>query len=558
MFFKKLNLILENKFNSKFLFVTLITTFGALLETIGLASFIPVLTSLLDQDNLDKYNFLNFPINEFIKYSLLVLLIIFIFKNFFLIFTKYTQLNFARQIQIYISNKLIKFYLYRDYEEHLNQSSSEITRNIIFETTKIQGLVNHMTEFLTEVLILIGIISLALYFNTEFTLYIFFLFSFIFFGIFFSVKNKVKKLGEEDIVVNEKRIGSMNQIIKGIIELKVFNKEEESSKLYIESNKRLNSIHLLITIFKIVPKFLIEIFVILIVVLYFLFGFENMQNIDNMILNLSFYGIIVYRLLPSLNRILATSQSIKSLSPALDVVKKEIEKSNEYKKRAKLNYIEDFKKEIKLKKLCFNYDERIIFKDQNLSIKKNNLILLSGKNGSGKTTIINILLGLIRPKDLKIYIDDESKTFRNFTENKFKVSYVPAKPFLINDTIKNNITFFDENNNKFQNLLQNEWINEFLKKFDDGYDHFVTENGKNISEGEKQNIALARALYFDPTILILDEPTSNLDIKARELFFEMIYKLKKKYTIILISHEDKHKISYDYNLHIDDGIIKEI
>ena len=169
------------------------------------------------------------------------------------------------------------------------------------------------------------------------------------------------------------------------------------------------------------------------------------------------------------------------------------------------------------------------------------MIGIIGTNGSGKTSLMQILLSLIKPNSGKIIVDNKQIEFNNTESYRKLFSYLPQENFFINGTIKENITFGDENVNKNKLMKALDDVNclSFVKKLKNNINHIMSENGKNFSLGQLQRLALARALYFDNEILILDEPTSSLDPKAEKKFLLLIKKLKKEKTIIIISHRNQ-------------------
>jgi ABC-type bacteriocin/lantibiotic exporter with double-glycine peptidase domain len=547
----------DKKLNKEFIILTCVTFLSVFFETLGIASFLPILTSLLEPNRVEKFNFFNISEDKFIYHSLLILVCIFFFKNIFLVFSKYYQLNFAKNVQVFLTRKIVSHYIFRSYQETLLQGHSEILRNVLFEVNKVQGFVNHLAELITEFFIFFAIFLLAYYFNPKFTLVVSSIFLILFIITYFLIEKKVSSLGKQDIFLSERRINYLENILFGLIEIKVYKKENNVLKIFLNYNFKAAWVSLLTSLIKIVPKYFLEIIMICFVTFFIYSGLTSGKTINNLLLDISFYAIAVYRLFPCLNRILSSSQSLKNLAPSLKLITLEL-KNYEEDSSFNKNFIKysNFKENIKIENITFSFQDKNLFFNQNLIIKKNKLILLSGLNGSGKTTLLNILLGILKPKGMKITLDNQ-KTFNNFEDLNLKISYVPAKTFILNDSIKNNILFFNiEEKNKIDQIINETWIKNFINKFSLKENHLISENAKNISDGEKQRISLARALYTKPEILILDEPTSNLDSETKKIFFETLVKIKESTTIILVSHENKDIINYDYNIQITQGQVK--
>ena len=203
----------------------------------------------------------------------------------------------------------------------------------------------------------------------------------------------------------------------------------------------------------------------------------------------------------------------------------------------------EFKNNIKIENLSFGYEKNNILKDLNLVINKGDIIGISGKNGSGKTTFCNILLSIIKPKSGKIIVDDTYDLENYLKEYRNIVSFIPQNIFLLNDTIKNNITFNLEDNlidnEKLKKVIKISGLDEINKKISDRYNSLIGENGTNLSGGQRQRVAIARSLFRESEIIIMDEHTSALDSSTEEELLNEMKSLFKDKTIIIISHRKK-------------------
>jgi ABC-type multidrug transport system fused ATPase/permease subunit len=255
-------------------------------------------------------------------------------------------------------------------------------------------------------------------------------------------------------------------------------------------------------------------------------------------------GLALFRLLPSLNRIITYYTSLKVNTVSKDILLKEFK--NSYIKNHLSNKSDEssksinLKKEIKIKKLSFSYNnDSKVLNDINLNIQKGQSVAFVGKSGSGKTTLIDNLLGLLEDFDGDILIDDENiqnvlKEWQN------SIGYIPQDVNLFNATIKENVAFgieLDEINiKKVYKALELAQLNDFIYKLKEGIEFNIGDKGKLLSGGQRQRLAIARALYHDPEILILDEATSSLDIETEQEFTKAIANISKSKTIIVIAH----------------------
>jgi ABC-type bacteriocin/lantibiotic exporter with double-glycine peptidase domain len=276
------------------------------------------------------------------------------------------------------------------------------------------------------------------------------------------------------------------------------------------------------------------IFVGTIFVLKNIFDYENALIIET----LALLALCLLRSFPSFSKILSGFQELNSRIPSVEVISQQLsEKDNlKFLNNSKLK-IEKFNS-INLSNISFRYDknDEYILKDLNLSFSRGNIIGFFGKTGSGKSTLINIISGLIKPSIGKIFVNQ--KHIERVPHNYF--SYVPQKPLIINDTIKSNIAFGVENENidlsKLNHAIEKCELREFIQKLPNGINEIISEDGKNISGGQAQRISIARAIYFDRQILILDESTNSLDLATEKKIINFLNELKHEITIIMISH----------------------
>ena len=281
-------------------------------------------------------------------------------------------------------------------------------------------------------------------------------------------------------------------------------------------------------------------------------------EIKTLIPILAFYFGVFYRLMPSAIKIYQSLQNIKFALPVFEKIKTEFEKTQERKKnKEELSFI----KNIFLKKINFNFNEKkVIIKDISLCINKGECIGIIGESGTGKTTLINIIMGLIKPIDGSIEVDGIKKNLNSDNWYK-KISHIPQDIFLLNDNIRNNIAFGNNKNiddNKILNIINKVRLDNFLKNQENGLDTYIGDKGSKISGGEKQRFAIARALYKDSELLIFDEPTSALDQDNALGIMELIKSLQKNKTIIIISH-NKDLINFaDKIFNLDKGGITQV
>ena len=554
---KKLN------YQKTFYFFFLICFLSALLEVISIGSILPLL-SLVTGENFLKsypkiYNFLiNFsPINFFSietteKLQAIVsvcffTLLIFLLRFFFQVFTEWVKAGFIYKLEYSMANKLFKNIMNAPYLFHLNSNSSDFHRDIQSNIGFFSATANAITVFLIEILIILGLVLLALKINFVVTFSII-LILFIFGFLFLNFTKKINlSLGKDVHESSQLRVKSLIEGLGGIKEILIFNKIDNFINQFKKSNLRLTSAKKNNSIIGSLPRYIIEVVLVSILVITLLVVSLLDNPISSNLTLLGFFSATFIRLTPSAYRIISSLQRIKFTQKILNSLYKNLtyfdkinlENIEEFKKNKK-NIIE-IKNKIIIKNLEFSYNSKNnLFSNTNLEIKIGDTIGIFGDSGSGKSSFINLLIGLLKPKSGQILINgiDINSNINAWRES---IGYVPQNIFLIDDTLKRNISFdleIDTGDVKKINecLKQSELIN-FVNNLQNGLDTIVGERGSRISGGQLQRVGIARALYNDPKILIFDESTSALDKETELEIIKNIYKFKSKKTLIIITHK---------------------
>ena len=352
----------------------------------------------------------------------------------------------------------------------------------------------------------------------------------------------------------------MYEIILGIREILLIGKVSEILEKYKLFQKESSNIESKVELVQTLPRLTIELFAIFLFLLTFIYlSFQNIDNKEIFVI-LSFYIAIAYRVTPSLNKIFVHYQQLKVGKPSVNIILNDLNLKDELyffnNNKEKINF--EKKIEIKNKKFQFK-DRKKLFKNNNFTILKNEIIGIYGESGSGKTTLFNILSLLIKPKNFEINVDDKKiETLQDFRRYQNLISFVSQDTFLLEDTIKNNIFFGSDNindNKKLNEALKFSNLNEFIEELPDKLNTVIGLNSKKISSGQRQRIALARLYYSSRDILIFDEATNALDEKNEQLIINNIYNLKKSKTIILVSHNKKNLSNCDKLFSVKNGII---
>lgn len=526
----------------KFLKLIFFLTAGMILEIISIGLIVPVISILSNENFYDNYlNYLPF-LNEYshiekINFTLIVLCLVFFFKFFFSLFLNYQQFRYSMQLQSSISKELISKYLMMSYEKYFKLQSSEILRNVMIDTNRfISGVTLPVIYLISEFLIIVGI-SFILIMQIGFSS-LSIIFVFASFGLIYIIFSKkiIKKLGDSRSSIDANIIKFSSEALKGIREIKL-NKVENFflnffNKIFDKNARVMTNFFT----FQAAPRLGIEVILVIFLSLtMFIFVLKDFET-SKIISTLGLFTVAALRLIPSVNKIITSQQNIRFNHIAMKTITNDLKDEK--------NIVTDFKdfqkfvKVIEIKNLRFYYDkDNYVLDSINLKILKGEKIGIVGKTGSGKSTLVDIISGLITSYEGEILIDDK-KFDPNFTKWGKDFAYVSQSSFLFNDSFKFNITLNDNpNNDQINKVLEIVVLDDFVRNLDKNLDTIIGENAINLSGGQIQRIGLARALYNKPKLLILDEAFSAMDTGTEEKVLKNIFENYKDMTIINIAHK---------------------
>ena len=531
-------LLLINSFYSKFIILLLLIIVATFIEGISIGIVFPILSNLqeINNDNLlasltlKFVKFLNFSELDINKSLILFFLVIIIFKNLYLVLKARYQANFVANIEKYISHHLLKNYLKKDYLFFTKRDSSDLSQICIIEASQFSSFALHITNLISEIFVIVFIISLLLYINFQITF-----FSLIFFLIVglilnYSLKKKIDHYAKIRQFHESQRFKVLKESFLSIQEIKIFLLNNFFLSSYGPHNDISSRVKSYRNFFAELPKIFYEMGVAIgIIILVYLFYESKNFSINNFLPYIGVYGFAIFRLMPSVNRISGSLQKLMFAAKAIDKIDNELK--FEVKKKNKITkIISDDWRILEINKINFKYDDKKkVIEDFNLKIKKGDKILIKGHTGSGKSTLLNIILGFLKPDSGEIKCDGNIIDLTDINYKK-KISLVPQSIFLMNASVKENIILGDYNINKLEKTLK---ITDIDGKFNNLE---IIENGSNLSGGQKKRIGIARALYKDFDILIMDEATNEFDLNSEEIILKNIFETYSDKTIIAISH----------------------
>jgi ATP-binding cassette, subfamily B, bacterial PglK len=569
--FKKLVFLFSNEEKFKLTGIFIFVVIGAGFEVVSIAGLAVFVGLFLDDKNKVYEWFSDLGILdlsseiELIQVFGIVVGLLFLFKNIYLLYINYILHKFIYNKYVLISTQLLRRYIEMPYVNHLQTNSSYLQRNIntevfwLFANILVPGI-----TLLTEVIIVFSIIFALLYIEPTKTLVLICGFGSILFIVMFVIKRKMDAMGTVSQQYFGEMVKSVNQSLAGIKLTKVSRASEYFVNIFNNNVKRYSINTANLKNISQWPRYLVEVIIVLGIVIAVIVSTYDNPDPKLDLSQLSFFGLAAVRLMPSFNRITSSYTNIRYYSASLDVVFNELNTSNSDKEEAASvhdNFI-TFNQDIVFDNVSYKYPGLIKHSIKNLSfkIKKGKSIALIGESGSGKTTIVDLICGLLEPNNGKIMADGKN-IFSNLHEWRGMVSYVPQDIYLLDDSLRNNIAYGvnieDIDNNLIARVSKLAMLDNYIDELEFGYGTMIGENGVRMSGGQRQRLGIARALYSQPKILILDEGTAALDNKSQEYVINSINSMADEITVIIIAHRLSTVKNCDLILLIEKGNVKK-
>lgn len=567
--FKRLNYIFSKKQKVNLVILILIIIIGSGFELLGLVAIMPLVEIITNPELIKSkkeylffYNFFNIE-NEkqFIVLFLILLILIYLAKNAYLLFMYDRKNKFTYNNSRIVSMKLMRSYLGQKYEFFLTKNVSELQRNVTNDTNMLFAAVSASVELLAEITTILFMFVYLVILDKTISLGILFillLFSFVFLRL---VKNKSSRYGKllRNATVDMNKW--LRQSFEGIKEIKIANSEDYYIERTEDAYRTLSKALCRQELIKVSPRPIFE--AVCVSSLLVIVGGKIISgvNLSHFIPVISVMAVAAFRLLPAFGRVTTHINNIIFNASAVENVfsdLKEVEKLNDAYARIENESKIVFTSEINVKNIVFSYLEtnRPVINKLSLDIKKNTAVAFIGSTGSGKTTLADIILGLLEPQEGQILVDGMAINSNPLSWHNL-VGYIPQNIYLIDDTIRNNVVFgipeSEETEENIWKALESAQLSEFVRELDHGLDTVVGERGVRLSGGQRQRIGIARALFLNPEILILDEATSALDNETESAVMTAIEQLKGNRTLIIIAHRLSTIKNCDVIYEIKDG-----
>lgn len=548
--------ILNFKEKRNFIFLIFMLTVVAISEAISIGSLIPLIKIILDNQYIDTFKqIFNFEIinqvpNE--KFVLFIIMTVFIFfsvKYVFLIIFYFALHKFTFSLRYRLQKITFETYLSKDLKFFKDNNTSFLLRNLTTEIDQFTVAIGSYLIIISEVFVILALTSMVVFFQSTKAIMVLAGLSVFTILCFKLIKNRSSKLGIE----RKSNIGNQLKVVNDafglIIDVILFKKQDFFINKFQAFAKRTNSSMFRHNFYKSLPRVIFEWVFLAIIILMLLYLIDD-ENFSDSVANVTFLTAIIFKLIPSFNKIFVSYQDIRFSLPVLqEINKKFFFKKKFFPANSKIN--EEFKFENQeFKNVDFFYDKKnMILKDLNFNLRKNSFIGIFGDSGGGKTTFINLLLGLLNPNNGEILINGK-KNQNMLDQFQKSISYVPQDIYLIDSDIKENVALIeheeltDENLNNIKLALKEA---EFFSKEDEITNEILSrrvgQKGINLSGGQLQRVGIARAFYRKSQILILDEATRSLDQATEEQIIKTLNKNKNNLTIIMISH-NKNNFKY--------------
>jgi ABC-type multidrug transport system fused ATPase/permease subunit len=557
---KKLLMLFNKKEKKKLLLLFFMMIISALFETLGIGMIVPFVgivtnPTIIKENRILAYIYELFKFQSttaFIIFTVVILLMIFVLKNSYILFFQYVQNKVILNQQVKLSRRLFEEYLTKPYTFHLQRNTAVLLRNVNGEVPRVlQGIIMSGFQLFTELLVIICILVLLLLTASIATIVASILLGgsvFLFFKIF---RKKISELGKEQQLVSGRLIKWVNQGLGASKEVKVAGKES----FFVNAYTKQSQINVNISRYRMmldqIPRLFIETLVVFIILVTMMIIILQGINTAQIVTTMALFAMAAFRLMPSINRVMALITNIRFSQPALSVVYEDLFTNSEQPTNTIL--IDDiasgtfntrkraFMDSIRLNEVSFRYpnQKEYSIKDVSLTIPIGQSVAFTGESGAGKTTLVDIVLGLFRPERGSVLVDGEDlHGLKTLWQQ--KIGYIPQTIFLSDDSIRGNVAFGIDseeiNEVEIWRALEQAQLKEFVEGLPDKLETTVGERGVRLSGGQRQRIGIARALYHNPEILFMDEATSALDNETEKDIMRAIDGLKGEKTLIIIAH----------------------
>ncbi len=538
--------------------IVILMLIGGVLESVGISLIAPVMEIVLEPEAVDQKPYLHFLYTFFHLRSteqlagliMVALVLVFVIKNIFLYFMNVVQLRFVYTNQFATSRRMMINFMKRPYEYYLNADTSVIQRNITSDVNNMYGLILSVLQLTSEVIVFVCLVVILLSQDAQMTIFIAGLLIVVLMIIKYVIKPVMQRAGRENQDYYSGLYKWIEESVTGIKEIKIAGRENYFINGYADCGAGYVNAVQKYNLYNSTPRLLIETVAIAGMIGYMLFLMQTGVSIRQVAPSLSVLALAAARLLPSANRINTYTTSIAYFEPFFmnvsDHLQAEIHDEDMtydehvYRRRETVEKL-PLHREISLENISYKYPNTDVYilKEANLKIPVGKSVGIVGTSGAGKTTIVDVMLGLLAPAEGRILADgvEVRAHYKEWLKN---IGYIPQTIFMLDSTIRKNVAFGvpdDEiEEERVWTALREAQLDTYIRSLPDGLDTSIGERGIRLSGGQRQRIGIARALYEDPEVMVLDEATSALDGETEAAIMESINRLHGKKTLVIIAH----------------------
>ena len=552
--FKKLLFLLSPDERKNAVFLLIMIVIMALLDVIGVASLLPFMAVLTNPSIIETNLILNtmfqfskiFGVENSQQFIFVLGILVFLLLVFSLTFkalTTYAQMRFVLMREYSIGRRLVKGYLHQPYSWFLGRHSADLGKTILSEVGQVIGLgLGQMMELIAKGVVAIALITLLIIVDPKLAFIVGLSLAGIYLFIFYFIRGYLRRIGNKRLKNNQLRFTAVSEAFGAAKEVKVGGLEQTYIKSFSDSAKIFAQSQASSQVVSQLPRFILEAIAFGGILLITLYIMALTGSFNSALPVISLYVFAGYRLMPALQQIYSSFTQLTFVGPSLDKLTSDIKNLKPFNENQDKGVL-SLNKAITLKNIHYEYPNasRTALKNINLSILAKSTVGIVGATGSGKTTTVDIILGLLEPQKGALEVDGKVITQHNSRSWQRSIGYVPQHIYLSDDTIAANIAFgvepHDINLVAVEKAAKIANLHNFLiDELPEQYQTTIGERGVRLSGGQRQRIGIARALYYNPNILILDEATSALDSQTEKAVMDAVNNLRKDITIIIIAH----------------------
>ncbi len=572
---KRINYILDRRQKRNLAILSVIIIVGSLLETMGVSAILPLVNVISNPEVINEHRFyrtvkeiLNIDNAQmFAFYMAMMLIVVYVVKNFYLMFQYYMTYRYTWNNQKRISYRLMQCYMAQDYLFHVSHNVAELQRNCSSDVNAFIQVLLNIIQLMTEAITVTFLVVFLAVQDFQTTLAVFVLMCIYLYIMLVIYKKTLVRMGELSRKLGAFANKWFLQSFGGIKEIKVSNREQFFLNHYDEAYQKQIDLSKKQSVLSIVPRPAMETLLISGLLGFIAFRIYMGADLKAFVPTLSVFAVAAVRLLPSFNRISGCFSMITYSKSSVESVYNDLHDIEGLRLAVEQDNqddtVIDISNGVVLKDLKFAYPTRkdkVILDRINIEIPKNKSVAFVGPSGAGKTTLADVVLGVLKPQEGQVMADGVDVYEHLHAWHKV-VGYIPQNIYLIDDTIRANVAFgVDEKevtDEKIWKALREAQLEDFVKSLPDGLDTNIGSMGVKFSGGQRQRIGIARALYEEPQVLVLDEATSALDTETETAVMESINQLAGTKTMIIIAHRLTTIRNCDIVYEVRDGAVTE-